>query len=50
VDEYLDRPLALAVGPADAEPPGWLEQVRVREVSDERAYRDEVIARRPTRG
>ena len=50
VDEYLDRPLALAVGPADAEPPGWLEQVRVREVSDERAYRDEVIARQPPRG
>jgi CHAD domain-containing protein len=50
VDEYLDRPLSLAVGPADAEPPGWLEKVRVRDVSGERAYRDEVIARRPPRG
>ena len=49
VDEYLDRALALAVGPADAGPPGWLEQVRVRDVSGERAYRDEVIARRARR-
>ena len=49
VDEYLDRALALAVGPADAEAPGWLDRVRVRDVSGERAYRDEVIARRPPR-
>jgi CHAD domain-containing protein len=49
VDEYLDRALALAVGPADAGTPGWLEQVRVRDVSGERAYRDEVIARRARR-
>ena len=49
VDEYLDRALALAVGPADAEAPDWLDPVRVREVSGERAYRDEVIARRPRR-
>jgi hypothetical protein len=49
VDEYLDRALALAVGPADAGSPGWLEQVRVRDVSGERAYRDEVIARRVRR-
>ncbi len=50
VDEYLDRSLALAVGPADADLPGWLERVAVRDVSGERAYRDEVIARRPPRG
>jgi CHAD domain-containing protein len=50
VDEYLDRPLVLAVGPEGAAPPAWLETVRVREVTGERAYRDEAIARRPARG
>jgi hypothetical protein len=50
VDEYLDRPLVLAVGPAGEPAPRWLDAVRVRDVSDERAYRDEVIARRLRRG
>jgi hypothetical protein len=50
-DEYLDRPLVLAVaeeGNADA-PPGWMEPVLVREVSAERGYLDEALARRPPR-
>jgi hypothetical protein len=49
VDEYLDRPLALAVGPAGSPVPAWVEPVRVRDVSGERAYRDDVVARRPPR-
>jgi CHAD domain-containing protein len=49
VDEFLDRPLVLAVGPADGKPPAWLETVLVREVGAERAYRDDAIARRPPR-
>jgi CHAD domain-containing protein/CYTH domain-containing protein len=50
-DEYLDRPLVLAVseeGNAE-EPPPWLEPVLVREVSAERSYLDEALARRPPR-
>ncbi|HET8538323.1 MAG TPA: CHAD domain-containing protein [Anaeromyxobacter sp.] len=50
-DEYLDRPLVLAVaeeGNAE-EPPPWLEPVLVREVSAERGYLDEALARRPAR-
>jgi hypothetical protein len=50
-DEYLDRPLVLAVseeGNADAPPP-WLEPVVVRDVSEERGYLDEALARRPAR-
>ncbi|HET8722722.1 MAG TPA: CHAD domain-containing protein [Anaeromyxobacteraceae bacterium] len=50
VDEYLDRTLVLAVGPVDADPPAWLGPVHVRDVTGERAYRDEAIARRPARG
>jgi hypothetical protein len=49
VDEYLDRSLAVAVGPAGAEVPEWLDRVRVRDVTGERAYRDDGIARRPRR-
>jgi hypothetical protein len=50
-DEYLDRPLVLAVaeeGNAEAPPP-WLDPVVVREVSAERGYLDEALARRPAR-
>jgi hypothetical protein len=50
-DEYLDRPLVLAVseeGNGDAPPP-WLEPVVVRDVSAERGYLDEALARRPAR-
>jgi hypothetical protein len=50
-DEYVDRPLVLAVaeeGNAE-EPPPWLEPVLVREVSAERGYLDEALARRPPR-
>ncbi len=50
-DEYLDRPLVLAVaeeGNADA-PPAWMEPVLVRDVSAERGYLDEALARRPGR-
>ncbi len=49
VDAYLDRSLVLAVGPEGAPLPDWLEPVRVRDVSAERAYRDEGIARRARR-
>jgi hypothetical protein len=50
-DEYLDRPLVLAVGEeGNAEaPPPWLEPAVVREVSAERGYLDEALARRPAR-
>jgi hypothetical protein len=50
-DEYLDRPLVLAVaeeGNGDP-PPSWLEPVLVRDVSAERGYLDETLARRPAR-
>ncbi len=50
-DEYIDRPLVLAVaeeGNAE-EPPPWVDAVLVREVSAERAYLDEALARRPAR-
>jgi CHAD domain-containing protein len=50
-DEYLDRPLVLAVAEEGqaGPPPEWLEPVLVREVSAERAYLDEALARRPSR-
>lgn len=50
-DEYLDRPLVLAVAEdGNAEPPpSWLEPVVVRDVSAERGYLDEALARRPAR-
>jgi hypothetical protein len=50
-DEYVDRPLVLAVaGEGNAEPPPpWLEPVLVRDVSGERGYLDEALARRPAR-
>lgn len=50
-EEYLDRALILAVaeeGNAEAPPP-WLEPMLVREVSAERGYLDEALARRPAR-
>ncbi len=50
-DEYVDRPLVLAVaeeGNVEA-PPEWLEPVLVREVSAERGYLDEALARRSAR-
>ncbi len=51
LDEYLDRPLVLAVcASGDAEPaPAWLEPVLVRDVSGERGYLDETLARRTAR-
>jgi CHAD domain-containing protein len=53
-DEYLDRRLVLAVAegesPApEAAPPAWLEPLVVREVTGERGYTDEALARRPPR-
>jgi CHAD domain-containing protein len=50
IEEYLDRPLVLAVGkgtPSDA--PAWLEPWVVRDVTGERAYRDESMALRKVR-
>src|SRR6266545_3009786 len=50
-DEYLDRPLVLAVAEEGnvEDPLPWLEPVLVREVSEERRYLDEALARRPAR-
>jgi len=50
-DEYLDRSLALAVAEPgnEAPPPPWLEPYLVREVTGERGYHDDVLARRPPR-
>ncbi len=48
-DEYLDRRLVLAVAEADAPPPPWLEPLVVREVTGERGYADDALARRPPR-
>jgi CHAD domain-containing protein len=50
-DAYVDRPLVLAVAEEGnvEEPPGWLEPVLVREVSSERGYLDEALARRAPR-
>jgi hypothetical protein len=50
-DEYVDRALVLAVAEEgnEADPPGWLEQALVREVSSERGYLDAALARRPAR-
>lgn len=50
-EEYLDRSLVLAVaelGHAE-EPPEWLEPYVVREVTGERGYQDDALARRPPR-
>jgi CHAD domain-containing protein len=51
-DEYLDRKLVLAVSAAGGSPPlpQWLEPVFVRDVSAERGYADEALARRGGRG
>jgi hypothetical protein len=48
LEEFTDRRLVLAVVEpgADATPPAWLEPALVREVTGERAYRDEALARR----
>jgi hypothetical protein len=50
-DEYLDRPLVLAVAEEGnpEPPPPWMEPVLVRDVSTERGYLDEALARRPAR-
>jgi CHAD domain-containing protein len=49
-DEYLDRRLVLAVAEAGQDvPPPWLEPLVVREVTLERGYTDEALARRPAR-
>jgi hypothetical protein len=50
-DEYTDRRLVLAVAeaPDAGEPPPWLEPVAVRDVTGERGYQDEVLARRAGR-
>ncbi len=50
-DEFTDRRLVLAVIEPGGEPtpPAWLEPVLVREVTDERGYRDEALARRAPR-
>lgn len=52
-DEFTDRRLVLAVveSGGDVTPPGWLEPSVVRDVTGERGYRDEALARRgPRRG
>jgi len=52
-DEFTDRRLVLAVVEATeaAAPPVWLEPLVVRDVTVERGYRDEALARRgPRRG
>jgi CHAD domain-containing protein len=51
-DEYLDRKLVLAVSTGGDSPPlpQWLEPVFVRDVSAERGYADEALARRGGRG
>ncbi len=52
-DAYLDRRLVLAVAEPGSErpPPPWLEPLLVRDVTGERAYREEALARRaPRRG
>jgi CHAD domain-containing protein len=50
-DEYLDRRLVLAVADPsqDGPPPAWLEPLLVRDVTGERGYQDEALARRPPR-
>ncbi len=50
-DDYLDRQLALAVAEPgnDGPPPPWLDGYVVREVTGERGYHDDVLARRPRR-
>lgn len=50
-DEYLDRPLVIALVEATSDEPAppWLEPVLVREITDERGYLDEALARRPPR-
>jgi CHAD domain-containing protein len=50
-EEFTDRQLVLAVvePEADATPPAWLEPAVVRDVTDERGYRDETLARRAPR-
>jgi hypothetical protein len=50
-DEYLDRRLVLAVADPgnQAPPPDWLEPLLVRDVTGERGYADETLARRPPR-
>lgn len=51
-DEYLDRKLVLAVAVegGGAEPPQWLEPALVRDVTEERGYADEALARRAPKG
>lgn len=51
IDEFLDRRLVLAVAPPghDGPPPPWLEPLVVREVTDERGYAEEALARRTVR-
>jgi len=50
-DEYLDRSLVLAVAELgnDGGPPEWLDPYVVREVTAERGYQDDALARRPAR-
>ena len=50
LDEYLDRTLVLAIHEGAPGPlPAWLEPWVVREVTRERAYRDEALAARAPR-
>ncbi len=50
-EEYLDRHLFVAAAEPgnDADPPAWLEPSVVREVTGERTYLDEALARRPAK-
>ena len=51
-EEFTDQRLVLAVVEVgtDATPPAWLEPAVVRDVTGERGYRDEALARRAQRG
>jgi RNA polymerase sigma factor (sigma-70 family) len=50
-DQFTDRRLVLAVveSGAEATPPAWLEPAVVRDVTEERGYLDEALARRAPR-
>jgi hypothetical protein len=48
-DEYPGRRVVVAVAAEGAEIPPWLEPLLVRDVTEERAYGDEALARKPAR-
>lgn len=48
-EEYLDRRLVVGVASEGAAAPDWLEPLVVRDVTGERGYSDEALAKRPAR-